>query len=142
MTDLNDEYSNVKTKWSGDLGTLIRIDGLLRQCIIATNTQDYTMWFTALANIYKEAVPHFDANKKVKDNINAIKKSVEAEYNVYLNHVKLYNNLRENDKNRYGFNYTGNIYFMLEQYEIELRLILDKAGLMMKKIERPEYAIS
>ena len=141
MENYGDDSYSSKTERSGDLGTLSRIDGLLRQCIMATNTQDFTMWFSSLANIYKEAIPYFDKKKATKDKINKLKAELESEYIKYIDHVNRFNNLRQNDRSRYGFNYNGNVYYLLESYEVELRLILSEAGLLMRTIKESKDII-
>ena len=130
-----------KSQWSMDLATLQRIHYLLLQCTQSSTEDNIIAWYKAVVNLYKETYPFILRNKEFSDTIPKLKLEIEKEYTNYLMSLDSYNVMRDMDKKRYGLYYTGKILPMLENFEIELRLVLDHYDLLLKKVETGGYAV-
>lgn len=134
---MDDDFSSKgfeqKTEWSMDLATLQRIHALLLECIHYSSEDNYSGLYKVLINLYKEALPYLKT--KGFEQLPKIKSQLDKEYNNYYKAADQYNSFTEKDKKQFGFFYRGNLPDLLFQFECDLRLLLDKNGLLMKKVE-------
>lgn len=130
-----DENYNFETgeKPLFDMGfsTLTRINYELWSANQAEKKNDIDEWFNSLKVIYKEAeiyIPEKDKEKHI-----ARMKEVEKYYDQFTSYNNMYRNLSKVRAVMYSP--PKAIFDSLFKWDIELRRVLDKAGLLMKKGE-------
>ena len=149
MDDINFEGGNQnKTEWSMDYSTLMRINILILTCNQASAEDNIETWYKALINLYKEAITDIERlctekNAKNQKGFKAkeLKKKLEKEFREYSQSVANYRHTMNNNRKPFPFTLPNDILTTCEEFEIVLRLILDEAGLLIKRVEKPKYAI-
>lgn len=114
----------VLTEFNSNKATLIRIDSALRAASDCSVTDDFHNWFKALMVLRREAFPKMDETqqkkstawyRKIEKNLAILHRSGQQDY---------YNTKIDND---------------LDEFELFLREIMDKKGMLLKDGENQAF---
>ena len=124
------EYSSTADPaFSMGADTLTRINFQLWSLNEAKSGSDFDSWFNALRNVYCEGYAFFNEKERSKHKGYIIQ--VEKAYSELLKYNSIYTQLRV----KYKYQPPKKIYSIFIDWELELRIDLDKHGLLMKKGE-------
>jgi len=123
-----------KTDWSMDFATLQRINLILYTCRDARKTMDVIAWYHELVSLYLETLPELKKRDK-QGNIENMRVKIDKLYLQWENRYNNYMALSNIDKKKFAFVFDRNTLVQFEKFEKALRIILDKAGMLMKRSE-------
>ncbi len=119
--------------------TLGRINYLLWKANTAQDTDNVDAWVKTLRVLFKETSTSMTATQ-LEDNIKKYEEEIIPEYKKYINYISQHSfNVRIDPDIR--FQPPKRIFDLLFNWEIELRTILDKKGLLMKRGDRADRAM-
>ena len=120
------------------ISTLMRINYSLWQCNQASLSDDVNGWFKAIKIVYKEC--HVFMKEKDREESKFWFKQIEEKYRNYLVYVRNYETNSKTNRNVMFFPPRA-VFDLLFEWELKLRIVLDGAGLLMKKGDRADQAI-
>ena len=123
-----------RTEWSMDYATLQRVNYSLWVCRESRNSKNFESWFNELVHLYLESVSEIDRrDKKGKfdNDLEELKNKFRKFQDGFLN----YQSLPPKVQMKNPFIINDNLFWEFFEFEKNIRRLLDKAGLLMRRNE-------
>jgi len=129
-----------KTMYHMGFAYMNRLNLLLYQCNEYARNDDIEMWYKALMNLYKELETQMNETERENEekNLIAAKKKYDEYVKVYSNYMVTISNPRNRG---YPFNVPNDVLEFMFKWEISLRKIIDRIGMLMPKAEDARFAM-